>query len=53
MFWMHFINLRKENRKKEAEELIREEQLNEEAAKRYILTSLKKEYASGKWYRPE
>lgn len=32
--------------KKEAEELIREEQLNEEAAKRYILASLKKEYAS-------
>ena len=32
--------------KKEAEELIREEQINEDAAKRYILTSLKKEYAS-------
>ena len=32
--------------KKEADELIKEEQLNVEAAKRYILTSLKKEYAS-------
>lgn len=32
--------------KKEADELIAEEQLNVEAAKRYILASLKKEYAS-------
>lgn len=32
--------------KKEADELIEEEQLNVEAAKRYILASLKKEYAS-------
>lgn len=32
--------------KKEAEALINEEQLNEQAAKRYILASLKKEYAS-------
>ena len=31
---------------KQAEELIMEEKLNEEAAKRYILTSLRKEYAS-------
>ena len=31
---------------REAEELIMEEKLNEEAAKRYILTSLRKEYAS-------
>lgn len=32
--------------KKEAEKLIKEEQLNEDAAKRYILASLKKKYAS-------
>lgn len=31
---------------REAEELISSEELNEEAAKRYILTSLKREYAS-------
>lgn len=31
---------------REAEELISSEKLNEEAAKRYILTSLKREYAS-------
>jgi len=32
--------------KREAEELIKDEQLNEEAAKRYIMVSLKREYAS-------
>jgi type I restriction enzyme R subunit len=32
--------------KEEAKELILEEQLNEEATKRYITTSLKREYAS-------
>lgn len=32
--------------KKEADKLIKEEQLNEEAARRYLLTSLRKEYAS-------
>ncbi len=32
--------------KREAEELIADEKLNEEAAKRYILTSIKREYAS-------
>ena len=32
--------------KREAEELINTEELNEEAAKRYILASLKREYAS-------
>ncbi len=32
--------------KKEADDLIESENLNEEAAKRYILTSLKREYAS-------
>ena len=32
--------------KREAEELITEEELNVDAAKRYIVTSLKKEYAS-------
>ena len=31
---------------KEANELIKDENLNEEAAKRYIITSLKREYAS-------
>ena len=41
-----FYQFAQGEQKKEAEELIREEQLNEEAAKRYILTSLKKEYAS-------
>lgn len=35
-----------ERQKTEASELINEENLNEEAAKRYILSSLKKEYAS-------
>jgi type I restriction enzyme R subunit len=32
--------------KREAEELIKDEKLNEEAAKRYIMVSLKREYAS-------
>ncbi len=41
-----FYQFAQKEQKKEAEELIREEQLNEEAAKRYILASLKKEYAS-------
>lgn len=41
-----FYQFAQKEQKKEAEELIREEHLNEEAAKRYILASLKKEYAS-------
>ena len=41
-----FYQFAQREQKKEAEELIREEQLNEDAAKRYILASLKKEYAS-------
>ena len=41
-----FYQFAQKEQKKEAEELIREEQLNEDAAKRYILASLKKEYAS-------
>lgn len=41
-----FYQFAQKEQKKEAEELIKEEQLNEEAAKRYILMSLKKEYAS-------
>lgn len=41
-----FYTFAQKVQKKEAEELIKEEQLNVEAAKRYILTSLKKEYAS-------
>lgn len=41
-----FYQFAQKEQKKEAEELIREEQLNVEAAKRYILASLKKEYAS-------
>ena len=41
-----FYQFAQKELKKEAEELIREEQLNEDAAKRYILASLKKEYAS-------
>jgi type I restriction enzyme R subunit len=36
----------KANRKQKHSELITEENLNEEAAKRYITTSLKREYAS-------
>lgn len=39
-------NARLQKSKGKAEELIMEEKLNEEAAKRYILTSLRKEYAS-------
>lgn len=41
-----FFQFAQKEQKKEAEELIIEEQLNGEAAKRYILASLKKEYAS-------
>jgi type I restriction enzyme R subunit len=41
-----FFQYAQKEQKKEAEELINEEQLNEEAAKRYILAALKKEYAS-------
>ena len=41
-----FYQFAQKEQKKEAEELIKEEQLNEQAAKRYILASLKKEYAS-------
>ncbi len=41
-----FYQFAQKEQKKEAEDLIREEQLNEDAAKRYILASLKKEYAS-------
>jgi len=41
-----FYQYAQKEQKKEAEELINEEQLNVDAAKRYILASLKKEYAS-------
>lgn len=41
-----FYQFAQKELKKEAEELINEEQLNVDAAKRYILASLKKEYAS-------
>ncbi|WP_331669409.1 type I restriction endonuclease subunit R, EcoR124 family, partial [Blautia hydrogenotrophica] len=41
-----FYQFAQKEQKKEVKELIREEQLNEEAAKRYILASLKKGYAS-------
>ena len=41
-----FFQFAQKEQKREAEELIMEEKLNEEAAKRYILTSLRKEYAS-------
>ena len=41
-----FFTFAQKEQKREAEELINEEELNEEAAKRYILTSLKREYAS-------
>jgi type I restriction enzyme R subunit len=40
------IKLAKLEREKEASELITEESLNEAASKRYILASLKREYAS-------
>ena len=41
-----FYQFAQKELKKEAEQLIHEEQLNVDAAKRYILASLKKEYAS-------
>jgi type I restriction enzyme R subunit len=41
-----FFVFAQNKQKEEAEELIREENLNEEAAKRYITNSLKREYAS-------
>lgn len=41
-----FFTFAQKEQKREAEELISEEELNVEAAKRYILTSLKREYAS-------
>jgi type I restriction enzyme R subunit len=41
-----FYRYAKVTQKKEASDLITEESLNEAAAKRYILTSLKREYAS-------
>lgn len=41
-----FFQFAQKEQKKEAEALIIEEQLNEEAAKRYIFMSLKREYAS-------
>ncbi len=41
-----FFTFAQSEQKREAEELIQEESLNEEAAKRYIITSLRREYAS-------
>ena len=41
-----FFEYAQKRQKKEAEELIEEDKLNEDAAKRYILSSLKREYAS-------
>ena len=41
-----FFSFAQAEQKREAEELINIEELNEEAAKRYILASLKREYAS-------
>jgi type I restriction enzyme R subunit len=41
-----FFTFAQKEQKREAEELISEEELNVEAAKRYIHTSLKREYAS-------
>lgn len=41
-----FFNYAQEKQKAEATELIADENLNEEAAKRYIIASLKREYAS-------
>ena len=41
-----FFTFAQKEQKREAEELINEEGLNTEAAKRYILASLKREYAS-------
>ena len=41
-----FFSFAQAEQKREAEDLIASEGLNEEAAKRYILSSLKREYAS-------
>ncbi|MDL0089971.1 type I restriction endonuclease subunit R, EcoR124 family [Campylobacter gastrosuis] len=41
-----FFSFAQTEQKREVEELINEEKLNEEAAKRYIVSSLKREYAS-------
>ena len=41
-----FFTFAQAEQHREAEELIRAENLNEEAAKRYIIASLKREYAS-------
>lgn len=41
-----FFSFAQSEQKREAEELINAEELNQEAAKRYILVSLKREYAS-------
>ncbi len=41
-----FFEFAQKEQKREVEELIREENLNEEAAKRYLLISLKREFAS-------
>ena len=41
-----FFKFAQTEQQKEANELIKDENLNEEAAKRYIVTSLKREYAS-------
>jgi len=41
-----FFTFAQEKQRQEAEALIKEEQLNEKAAKRYILRSLKRQYAS-------
>jgi type I site-specific deoxyribonuclease, HsdR family len=41
-----FFVFAQKKQKEEAQELIKEENLNEEAAKRYIIASLKREYAS-------
>jgi type I restriction enzyme R subunit len=41
-----FFKFAQAEQQKEANELIKDENLNEEAAKRYIITSLKREYAS-------
>ncbi|MEG2583504.1 MAG: type I restriction endonuclease subunit R, partial [Oscillospiraceae bacterium] len=41
-----FFSFAQAEQKREAEELIREEELNVDAAKRYILASLKREFAS-------
>ena len=41
-----FFTFAQKEQKREADALIHEEQLNEDAAKRYIATSLKREFAS-------